>query len=240
MVCHAGTVTTLDPRTIRIPDDLQPADGRFGCGPSKVRAEQIDVLVRNADGPIGTSHRQPPVKNIVGSVRRGLTDLFGLPDGWEIVLGNGGSTCFWDVATFGLIETRSEHLVFGEFSSKFAEAAAAAPNSLGDPIVIDAPVGDHPVAEPADVDVYALTAQRDLDRCRDAAPTPRRPGHSSSSMPPPAPGACCGIPPRSTSTTSPRRSASPPTAGCGWPPSPRPRSNASSASPRPGVGRRRR
>jgi phosphoserine aminotransferase len=149
-------VTAPDPLTIRIPDELLPADGRFGCGPSKVRPEQIDVLVRSADGPIGTSHRQAPVKNIVGSVRSGLDELFGLPDGWEIVLGNGGSTCFWDIATFGLIETRSQHLVFGEFSSKFAEAAAAAPH-LGDPIVINAPVGDHPTPEPADVDVYALT-----------------------------------------------------------------------------------
>ncbi len=149
-------MTAPDPLTIRIPDELLPEDGRFGCGPSKVRPEQIDALVRSADGPIGTSHRQAPVKGVVGSIRSGLSTLFGLPDGWQIVLGNGGSTYFWDVATFGLIERRSEHLVFGEFSSKFAEAAAAAPH-LDDPVVIEAPVGDHPAAEPADVDVYAFT-----------------------------------------------------------------------------------
>ena len=105
---------------------------------------------------MGTSHRQAPVKNLVGSVRSGLSQLFGLPDGWEIVLGNGGSTVFWDVATFGLIESRSEHLVFGEFSSKFAEAAAAAPH-LGDPIVVSCDPGSHPEASAADVDVYAFT-----------------------------------------------------------------------------------
>jgi phosphoserine aminotransferase len=149
-------VTAPDPLTIRIPAELLPADGRFGCGPSKVRPEQVEALTRAATGPIGTSHRQAPVKNIVGSVRAGLTELFGLPDGWEIVLGNGGSTTFWDVATFGLIEARSQHLVFGEFSSKFAEAATAAPH-LSDPIVVEAPVGDHPHAHPADVDVYAFT-----------------------------------------------------------------------------------
>ena len=105
---------------------------------------------------MGTSHRQAPIKNLVGSVRSGLATLFGLPDGWEILLGNGGSTVFWDVATFGLIESRSEHLVFGEFSSKFAEAAAAAPH-LGDPVVVSTEPGTHPAATPADVDVYAFT-----------------------------------------------------------------------------------
>jgi len=105
---------------------------------------------------MGTSHRQAPVKNLVGSVRAGLTSLFGLPDGWEIVLGNGGSTVFWDVATFGLIESRSEHLVFGEFSLKFAEAAAAAPH-LGEPVVVSSDPGTHPAASKADVDVYAFT-----------------------------------------------------------------------------------
>lgn len=149
-------MTAPDPLTIRIPSELLPADGRFGCGPSKVRPEQVEALRQAAAGPIGTSHRQAPVKQIVGSVRAGLASLFGLPDGWEILLGNGGSTAFWDVATFGLIEARSQHLVFGEFSSKFAEAAAAAPH-LGDPIVVESPVGDHPVPHAADVDVYALT-----------------------------------------------------------------------------------
>jgi phosphoserine aminotransferase len=106
---------------------------------------------------MGTSHRQAPVKNLVGSLRAGLTDLFSLPDGWEIVLGNGGSTVFWDVATFGLIESRSQHLVFGEFSSKFAEAASAAPH-LGQPTVIKCDPGAHPTAvAEAGIDSYAFT-----------------------------------------------------------------------------------
>ncbi|HSP30166.1 MAG TPA: phosphoserine transaminase, partial [Ilumatobacteraceae bacterium] len=146
-----------DPATIVIPADLLPADGRFGCGPSKVRPEQLDALVAASGTLLGTSHRQPAVKNLVGSVRTGLNDLFSLPDGWEVVLGNGGSTVFWDVATFGLIDERSQHLVFGEFSSKFAEAAAAAPH-LGEPTVIRSDPGSHPDAVAEDgVDLYALT-----------------------------------------------------------------------------------
>jgi len=105
---------------------------------------------------MGTSHRQPPVKKLVGSVRAGLRELFSLPDGWEVVLGNGGSTVFWDVATFGLIERRSEHLVFGEFSQKFADAAAAAPH-LGDLVVVAGEPGTHPQPVAADVDAYCLT-----------------------------------------------------------------------------------
>jgi phosphoserine aminotransferase len=122
-----------------------------------VRPEQLDALVAAGRTVIGTSHRQPPVKRVVGAVRRGLTELFALPDGWEIVLGNGGTTVFWDVATFGLVDSRSQHLVFGEFSSKFAEAVAAAPH-LGAPSVISSEPGDHPepVADP-EIDVYALT-----------------------------------------------------------------------------------
>ncbi len=151
-----GTVSS-DPATISIPADLLPADGRFGCGPSKVRPEQIDAVVAAQETVLGTSHRQPAVKNLVGSVRSGLTSLFGLPDGWEIVLGNGGSTVFWDVATFGLIRERSQHLVFGEFSSKFAEASAAAPH-LGQPSVIASETGSHPEASAEDgIDLYALT-----------------------------------------------------------------------------------
>ena len=146
-----------DPTALVIPIDLLPADGRFGCGPSKVRPEQIDAVVAAAPSIIGTSHRQAPVKDLVGEIRSGLVELFALPDGWEIVLGNGGSTVFWDVATFGLVERRSQHLVFGEFSNKFADACAAAPH-LADPAVITSAPGDHPdpVAD-ADVDVYALT-----------------------------------------------------------------------------------
>jgi phosphoserine aminotransferase len=147
----------VDPTAIRLPADILPADGRFGCGPSKVRSEQVDAVVAGARTVLGTSHRQPPVKQLVGAVRAGVRELFALPDGWEVVLGNGGSTVFWDVATFGLIDRRSQHLVFGEFSSKFADAAMAAPH-LMDPVVISSEPGDHPDAsvEP-DVDVYALT-----------------------------------------------------------------------------------
>ena len=148
---------SVDPATIVIPAELLPADGRFGCGPSKVRPEQIEALVAASDTVLGTSHRQPAVKNVVGSVRSGLSELFSLPDGWEIVLGNGGSTVFWDVATFGLIDERSQHLVFGEFSSKFAEAADAAPH-LGEPTVVRSDTGSHPEAVAEDgIDLYALT-----------------------------------------------------------------------------------
>jgi phosphoserine aminotransferase len=150
---HAGTVT---PRIV-IPFELRPGDGRFGCGPSKVRPEAVDALAAAGRTWLGTSHRQAPVREVVGSIRSGLRDLFGLPDGWEVILGNGGSTVFWDVATFGLIERRSEHLVFGEFSSKFAEAARRAPH-LDDPLVIASAPGTHPEATAdAAVDVYALT-----------------------------------------------------------------------------------
>ena len=140
----------------QIPPDLLPRDGRFGCGPSKVRPEQIEAIVARASSVMGTSHRQAPVKDIVGSVRDGLVSLFGLPDGWEIVLGNGGSTVFWDAATFGLIRTRSQHLVFGEFGGKFAEASNAAPH-LEDAVVVSSEPGTHPelVADPS-CDVYAF------------------------------------------------------------------------------------
>jgi phosphoserine aminotransferase len=108
-------VTTV-PTMLDIPRSLLPSDGRFGCGPSKIRPEQALALAQANSRLLGSSHRQAPVKNLVGSVRSGLTDLFCLPDGWEIVLGNGGSTVFWDVATFGLISRTSQHYLFGEFS----------------------------------------------------------------------------------------------------------------------------
>ncbi|MFZ9580053.1 MAG: phosphoserine transaminase [Ilumatobacteraceae bacterium] len=150
-------MSTTDPRSIRISPDLLPADGRFGCGPSKVRVEQVEALAAAGGKLLGTSHRQAPVKNLVGALRSGLRDLFSLPDGWEIVLGNGGSTVFWDVATFGLIENRSQHLVFGEFSSKFAEAASVAPH-LGQPTVIKCDPGSHPLAAAeSGIDSYAFT-----------------------------------------------------------------------------------
>ena len=135
---------------ITLPADLLPADGRFGCGPSKVRPEQLQSLVDIGASVIGTSHRQAPVKNVVGSVREGLSQLFALPDGYEIVLSNGGTTAFWDAASFGLIKRRSLHLTYGEFSSKFATVAKKAP-FLDSPAVISTDPGTAP-------DPAALTA----------------------------------------------------------------------------------
>ena len=142
---------------ITIPANLKPRDGRFGCGPSKIRSEAISALAGSGASILGTSHRQAPVKNVVARVRRGLKDLFALPDGYEVILGNGGSTAFWDVATFGLIEQKSQHLVFGEFSSKFASGVKSAP-FLGDPVVIESAPGSHPQAQvDSSIDAYALT-----------------------------------------------------------------------------------
>ena len=142
---------------IDIPADIKPADGRFGCGPSKVRTEQLAALAASGASVMGTSHRQKPVKNLVGRVRSGISDLFSLPEGYQVVLGNGGTTAFWDIASFGLIRDRSQHLSFGEFSSKFASVAKKAP-WLGEPTVITSEVGTHPAARAEDgVDVYALT-----------------------------------------------------------------------------------
>ena len=152
------TASPVDPATITIPSHLLPIDGRFGCGPSKVRPEQVLALAKANANLLGSSHRQAPVKHLVGNVRSGLKDLFGLPKDWEIVLGNGGSTVFWDVATFGLVRDRSEHYVFGEFSGKFAEASAAAPH-LGEPVIVRSEPGTHPAIRPSSdgVDVVALT-----------------------------------------------------------------------------------
>ena len=142
---------------IEIPAALRPVDGRFGSGPSKVRPEAVAALAAAAPTYLGTSHRQSGVRSVVGRVRTGLASLFALPDGYEVLLGNGGATAFWDIATFGLIRSRSQHLVFGEFSSKFAAAANSAP-FLAAPQVISAEPGTHPAPHPeADVDVYALT-----------------------------------------------------------------------------------
>ncbi len=134
-----------------------PVDGRFGCGPSKVRPEQLSALASSADGYLGTSHRQAPVKSLVRRVTGGLGELFALPDGYRVVVGNGGTTAFWDIAVFGLIRGKSQHLSFGEFSSKFASAAAKAP-WLAEPSVISSPPGTHPLPRAEEgVDVYALT-----------------------------------------------------------------------------------
>ena len=138
----------------RIPDQLKPADGRFGCGPSKVRTEALAMLAERAD-VMGTSHRQQPVRELVARIRGGIGDLFATPDGYEVVLGNGGTTSFWDAAAACLIEERSLHLTYGEFSSKFAKVTTEAP-FLADPVVVEAEPGDapEPVAEPG-VDAIA-------------------------------------------------------------------------------------
>ena len=142
---------------IVIPADLKPRDGRFGAGPSKIRAEALDALRATGTSYLGTSHRQKPVKAVVRRVRDGLHELFALPDGYEVVLGNGGTTAFWDIATLNLVRSRAQHLVFGEFSSKFAAATKAAP-FLDAPTVIDAAPGTHPLPQAeSGIDTYALT-----------------------------------------------------------------------------------
>jgi phosphoserine aminotransferase len=146
------TQTTTD---LQIPADLKPADGRFGSGPSRVRPAQLQHLVDAGASVMGTSHRQRPVKQVVGRVRAGIADLFNLPDGYEVALGNGGTTAFWDAATCCLVRERALHLTYGEFSSKFAMCTMQAP-FLADPVVIDAPAGDAPAprSDPS-VDVIA-------------------------------------------------------------------------------------
>jgi phosphoserine aminotransferase len=141
--------------SIEIPAGLLPADGRFGCGPSKVRPEALQALATDGAGLMGTSHRQAPVKGLVRQVREGLAELFGLPAGYEVVLGNGGSTAFWDVAAFGLIRRRSAHGTYGEFSAKFASGVAEAP-FLEEPVVVTGRPGTLalPEGQPG-VDAYA-------------------------------------------------------------------------------------
>ena len=141
--------------TLEIPKDLKPADGRFGCGPSKVRPEQMASLASQGAGLMGTSHRQKPVKALVGRVREGLHELLGLPDGYEIVLGNGGTTALWDALAFGMVRKRALHLAYGEFSSKFAKVTTGAP-FLEDPVVHTAEPGSAPApASDASCDVVA-------------------------------------------------------------------------------------
>ena len=147
-------MSATDLSTLTIPADLLPADGRFGCGPSKIRIEQVDVLRGAATSILGTSHRQKTVKSQVGRVRAGLAELFGLPEGYEVLLGNGGTTAFWDAATFGLIRDRGQFLTFGEFGSKFAKAAKTAPH-LGAPTIISSDPGSAPVfTAEAGIDLY--------------------------------------------------------------------------------------
>jgi phosphoserine aminotransferase len=150
------TETDTETEAAAIPADLLPEDGRFGCGPSRVRVDALAALAERAD-VMGTSHRQAPVKDLVGRIRSGLLELFSAPDGYEIALGNGGTTAFWDAAAAGLIRERSLHLAFGEFSAKFAKVAASAPH-LADPVVVEADPGDAPapVAPEAGSGVDAL------------------------------------------------------------------------------------
>jgi phosphoserine aminotransferase len=147
----------MAPSDIVIPPELRPGDGRFGSGPSKVRPEAVASLFASAPSFLGTSHRRAPVKAMVGRLREGLGTLFSLPDGYEVVLGLGGSTIFWDALAFGLVERRSQHLVFGEFSAKCAQAVALAPH-LAEPEIIKSEPGTHPFAQAShDIDLYALT-----------------------------------------------------------------------------------
>lgn len=142
---------------IVIPPGLLPADGRFGSGPTKVRDAQLDALTAAGRRLLGTSHRQAPVRGLVRRVREGLATLFGLPEDYLVVLGNGGTTCFWETAAFGLISNKAQHLAFGEFSAKFANVTQMAP-WLADPFVISSEPGTHPMAvAEAGIDAYALT-----------------------------------------------------------------------------------
>ncbi|MBB5831689.1 phosphoserine transaminase [Brachybacterium aquaticum] len=151
----ASTARSDALRALTLPPEILPADGRFGSGPSRVRDAQMEALASVSRTVIGTSHRQAPVKDVVGRVRSGLAELFSVPDGYEVVLGNGGSTAFWDIAAFGLIEKRSQHLVLGEFSQKFAAESAGAPH-LDAPQIITGDPGTCPAPSASqDVDVYA-------------------------------------------------------------------------------------
>jgi phosphoserine aminotransferase len=169
-----------EPAKIEIPAGLLPADGRFGCGPSKVRPEQVAALAGPGAALLGTSHRQAPVRHLVQRVRDGLAELFDLPGDYLVTLGNGGSTAFWEVAAFGLVGQRSQHLSFGEFSSKFAAVTTAAP-WLDDPTVIHAAPGSHP--EPSaetGIDAYALTHNETSTGV--AMPVRRVPGTDTGSL----------------------------------------------------------
>jgi phosphoserine aminotransferase len=142
--------------TVQIPPELLPRDGRFGSGPSKVRVEAVRALASAGADYLGTSHRREGVRGVVRAVREGLAELFALPDGYEVVMGTGGSTALWDAAAFGFIERRAEHLVFGEFSSKFAAVSAGAP-FLEDPLVVESDPGTHPdLVADVSIDTYAF------------------------------------------------------------------------------------
>lgn len=164
---------------LQIPADIKPRDGRFGCGPSKVRPEQLQALSTTAAPLFGTSHRQAPVKNLVGRLRSGLAELFSLPDGYQVILGNGGATAFWDAAAFGLIDKRSLHLSYGEFSSKFAAAVAKNP-FVGDPVVIKSDAGSAP--EPQSDPSVDLIAWAHNETLTGVAVPVRRPADSGDAL----------------------------------------------------------
>jgi phosphoserine aminotransferase len=145
-----------------IPDDLKPADGRFGCGPSKVRPEALAALGSDGAAIMGTSHRQAPVKRLVGEIRAGLRELFSAPEGYEVALGNGGATAFWDAASFGLVERRALHLSFGEFSQKFATVTSDAP-FLADPVVVKAEPGAAPSADELEAALAGIANEDPVD-----------------------------------------------------------------------------
>jgi len=145
-----------DPAAIVLPDDLRPSDGRFGSGPSKVRNGAVQRLADAAPTYLGTSHRRDGIRSVVHRIKEGLDDLYALPNGYEVLLGNGGTTAFWDAAAFGLIDRQSEHLSFGEFSAKFAAVTRGAPH-LGEPIVVESPPGTHPAWKGSDADAFATT-----------------------------------------------------------------------------------
>ena len=146
-----------EPHRIQLPPDLVPADGRFGSGPARVRIDDLDALAATGATFLGTSHRTEGVRSVVRAIRHGLASLYGLPAGYEVLLGLGGATAFWDAAAFGLIERRSQHLVFGEFSRKFADVASGAP-WLDEPEILESDAGGHPVAlQDPEIDTYALT-----------------------------------------------------------------------------------
>lgn len=163
---------STEPADIKIPTDLLPTDGRFGAGPSRIRPEQVSALASVGATLMGTSHRQKPVKAQVARIRSGLADLFSLPEGYEVVLGNGGSTAFWEIATFSLIRDRAQFLTFGEFGSKFASSAKAAP-FLGEQSIIKSETGDAPVFAPeAGIDAYCTPHN---ETSTGVAVTPKRP-----------------------------------------------------------------
>lgn len=164
---------------LQIPADIKPRDGRFGCGPSKVRPEQLQALSTTAAPLFGTSHRQAPVKNLVGRLRSGLAELFSLPDGYQVILGNGGATAFWDAAAFGLIDKRSLHLSYGEFGSKFAAAVAKNP-FVGDPVVIKSDAGSAP--EPQSDPSVDLIAWAHNETSTGVAVPVRRPADSGDTL----------------------------------------------------------